>query len=598
MDEKITTLRSLGAARLGTGLGQGVLLYLLYLAVEFGIWPATQGLVFAPLLMLAWFLPLILLAGLGSMRPRTLLRWIAGAAILLAALAIYDNTRGAEGVGELASRIMADRGDDHHIWPSYVLILSSIIGLFIAHALVAAGDSERRVIAAYPAYFDRAWKMAVQLALSAAFVGLFWMLLALGAGLFKLIDIDVFVALIQRHWFAMPATTVALAAAFHVTDARLGIVRGLRVLVHVLLSWLLPLLTVVVAGFLATLPFTGLAPLWKTRFATALLLLATTALLGLINAAYQEGDAAHRPASLIRHAGRLAALMLVPLVAIAAYALGLRVGQHGWSSDRIITAAILVVVVFYALGYAAAALRRGAWLKGIETVNVASGFVILAVLLALLSPLADPAQLAVASQVARLKDGRIAPDHFDYAYLRFDGARYGRAALEELKAMEGPNAALIRQRVAAVEHLKNRWDTQPAAPDPAGMAAVITVHPSDRVLPESFLAQNWGDQSEVQWLVPLCLRNRSDHCDVFLMDLDGDGVEEVVVLDQQESGRAVVFHQNAAGRWRMVGTFSLDCEQFQQAFQSGEVRVVAPEWHDLEISGIKLRLTPTPAQCH
>jgi hypothetical protein len=597
MPDKIVTLRSLGFARLATGLGQGVLLYLLYLAVESETWPATEGLVFAPVLVLAWFIPLLLLAGLGNMRTRSLLVWIIGAAVVLAALAIYDITRGAEGVGELASRIMADRGDDRHIWPSYLLVAAAIIGLFVAQSLVAAGASERRILATYPAYFDTAWKMAVQLALSIAFVGLFWLLLGLGAGLFELIDIGVFVRLIEHRWFAMPATTLAFAAALHVTDARVAIVRGLRVLVHVLLSWLLPLLTVVVAGFLASLPFTGLAPLWKTRFATALLLVTTAALLALINAAYQEGDATHRPAPVLRHAGRLAALMPVPLVAIAAYALGLRVDQHGWSTDRIMSAAILLVAAFYALGYAVAALRPGAWLKGIEVVNVASGFVILAVLLALFSPLADPARLAVASQLARLRDGRIAPDRFDYAYLRFDGARYGKAALEELKAMDGPDAALIRLRVAAVERLKSRWDRGVVAPSAEETAAAISVHPRDRALPESFLTQNWSDLGETQWMVPACLRNRSDHCDAFLVDLDGDGVDEVVLAAQQESWMAVAFHQNDAGRWQIIGTFQLGCERIQQAFQNGEVQAVAPEWRDLDVAGMRLRLTPSPVQC-
>jgi hypothetical protein len=597
MPNKIVTRRSLGFARLATGLGQGVLLYLLYLAVEFETWPATEGLVFAPVLVLAWFIPLLLLAGLGNMRPRRLLLWVAAAAVVLAALAIYDITRGAEGVGELASRIMADRVDDRHIWPSYLLVLAAIIGLFVAQSLVAAGASERRILASYPTYFDTAWKTAVQLGLSIAFVGSFWVLLGLGAGLFKLIDIDVFARLIEHRWFAMPATTLAFAAAVHVTDARVGIVRGLRVLIQVLLSWLLPLPTVIVAGFLASLPFTGLAPLWKTRFATALLLATTAALLALINAAYQEGDATHRPAPVLRYAGRLAALMPVPMVAIAAYALGLRVDQHGWSTDRVIGAAILVVAAFYALGYAVAALRPGAWLKGIEIVNVASGFVILAVLLALFSPLADPARLAVASQVARLKDGRIAPDRFDYAYLRFDSARYGRAALDELKAMDGPDAALIRLRVAAVERLKGRWDRGGVAPSAEETAAAISVHPRDRALPESFLAQTWSDLGDMQWMVPACLRNRSDHCDAFLADLDGDGIDEVVLAAQQEPGLAVAFHQNDAGRRQIIGTFQLGCERMQQAFQNGEVQAVVPEWRDLELGEMRLRLTPNPVQC-
>jgi Domain of unknown function (DUF4153) len=371
------------------------------------------------------------------------------------------------------------------------------------------------------------------------------------------------------------------------------------VLIHVLLSWLLPLLAVVVAGFLASLPFTGLAPLWKTRFATALLLTTAAALLALINAVYQDGDATHRPVAVLRYAGRLAALMLLPLVAIAAYALGLRVAQHGWSVDRIITTAILVIAACFALGYAAAALWPGAWLKRIEPVNVAGGFVTLAVLLALLSPLTDPARLAVASQVAWLKDGRIDPDHFDYAYLRFDGARYGKAALEELKAMDGPNAAVIRQRIAAVERIQNRWVGSVAPPTAAEMAASITVHPQGRTLPENFLSQDWFASGDSQWLVPPCLRNRSEHCDAFLVDLAGDGGEEIImVAPPPQSWQAIAFGRNDAGAWRIIGTFPLGCERARQALQSGEIKAVTPQWRDLELAGIRLRMALRQEGCH
>ena len=48
MEDRATTLF---AARLTIGLLQGLALYLLYRAQEAGAWPATQGLVFVPLLL-------------------------------------------------------------------------------------------------------------------------------------------------------------------------------------------------------------------------------------------------------------------------------------------------------------------------------------------------------------------------------------------------------------------------------------------------------------------------------------------------------------------------------------------------------------------
>src|SRR5258708_36881858 len=96
---RATSLRDLPAvpvARLATGLAQGLALCLLYSAAETERWPATHGLVFAPLLLVACFAPIIVLNGVGNMRPRSLLIWAGAAAVLLAALAMHDLGRGGD----------------------------------------------------------------------------------------------------------------------------------------------------------------------------------------------------------------------------------------------------------------------------------------------------------------------------------------------------------------------------------------------------------------------------------------------------------------------------------------------------------------------
>ena len=47
--------------------------------------------------------------------------------------------------------------------------LFAATALFIGHHLVLPADMERRWIAAFPTYFDTAWKAGVQLALSIGF---------------------------------------------------------------------------------------------------------------------------------------------------------------------------------------------------------------------------------------------------------------------------------------------------------------------------------------------------------------------------------------------------------------------------------------------
>jgi len=87
--------------------------------------------------------------------------------------------------------------------------------------------------------------------------GITWLVLTLGAQLFELVKLAFLTKLMRESWFAIPVTAFAFACAMHLTDVRPAIVRGIRSLLLVLLSWLLPVAVLLIGGFLATLPFTG-----------------------------------------------------------------------------------------------------------------------------------------------------------------------------------------------------------------------------------------------------------------------------------------------------------------------------------------------------
>ena len=90
-------------------------------------------------------------------------------------------------------------------------------------------------------------------------------------------------------------------------------------------------------------------------------------------------------------------------------------------------------ILLYALAYAGAALislSGGRWMARIERTNLTMAFVVMSLFATLASPLGDPVRLAVANQNWRMLHGRVAPEAFDYAYLRHSGLRFGRAVLE------------------------------------------------------------------------------------------------------------------------------------------------------------------------
>jgi len=556
--------RTTTAIRLGAGLLQGLALFLLQQAQEAKVWPATQPLAFAPLVLVALFAPFVILAGIGALRRNSLIVWALGAAAFAAGLAFYGAWQGVD----------ADR------MPDFPVFAAIAAGLFIAHHLIQPAQAERRVVARYPAYFDITWMHGVQLVLSAGFTGAFWILLFLGASLFKLIGIDAFQKLIAEEAFAFPATTVMFAAAVQLTDVRSTLVRGVRTVALTLLAWLLPLMTLIAAGFLASLPFTGLEPLWKTRAATALLLTAAAHLIVLINAAYQDGEDA--PHLVLKWAARIAGLLLIPISLLAAHGLSLRIGQHGLTPERVFAAAFVLIAIGYAVGYTIAAVRPGAWMKGLEKTNVVQAFVALALILALFTPLADPARLSVNDQVSRLERGKVKPEAFDFQFLRFSSGRYGKAALERLKTSKVEGVA-ARAKAAAAMKIK----TAPVI-EKIDLSK-LTVYPVGRALPESFLRQDWRDDSGSG-----CI-GQGSQCPALLLDVNADGKDEVLLA----SGASFDVFSFDGARWRKTAETPYVCDavDLAAALKAGTVRAEVAPQHDILVGGRRLFMVPAGEGC-
>lgn len=560
--------RGLLIVRLVIGLLQGLALFALHklwMSKSWSLEPAAYW----GLSLAAASAPLVLLNGWRTLRRGTLIAWTLAAAAIAGGLGAYDLLR------QQVLPIL--------IKPSLqpLAALATAAVLFIGHHLIATADEERRLIGDYRTYFDKAWQSAVQLALSAGFVAAAWALLFLGASLFQVIGIDALRKLIEKDWFAFPFIGVAFAAAVHLTDVRAGLTRGVRTIGLMLLSWLMPLMALIAAAFLAALPFTGLEPLWSTRHATGVLLGSAAALVLLVNAAYHDGAEERRPSAFLRWTGRLTAVIIAPVMAIAAYGLWLRVAQYGWTPERIMAGVGVLIGAIYAAGYLAAAVLPGPWLRLLERTNVLTSVVVLLLILALFTPLADPARISTDDQVARLLSGRTPPAKFDFDFLRFKAGRYGFKALERLKASK--NDQIARAADAALKRT-NRFVRRPD-PEAKPLAARLTVYPAGKALPAGFLAQDWTGSDH--WDGP-CVES-DVACDAYFADLDGDGVEEVLL---SHPGAMWVYRAYGSGAWSTIGTLQPVDDQVRARMRAGAFKATPSPWKDLEVDGARLRVNP------
>ena len=574
-------------ARVAVGIAQGAALCLLAYAASMNAWPATNPYAFAPLMTVVVFVPLVVVLGLAELPLRTLAIWATAAAVVCAGLAAYDIFRDPSSGSNWPDWSYGPRRD-----PDVVVWLALAGGLFVANALVTAGASDRRYIASYPTYFEVSWRQGVQIALASLFAGAFWFVLWLGGELFRLIGIKFLANLVAQDAFAFPAMAVVFAYAIHVADARAGIVQGARTLTLVLLSWLLPVMTLFAVAFLLALPFTGLEALWSTRSATAILLAAVATLVFLINATYQDGRREPPPAAVLRYASVAATLVLAPLVGLAAYGLALRVQQYGWTPERVKAFACVAIAACYAIGYAVAALRWRERLADIETVNVVAAFTTLAVLILLLTPFADPARISVADQLSRLKNGTTPPEKLDVDFLRFRAGRYGMAALDELAAQDKESASdSVGARARLALRAKNAYELyapEPAA-TPQSRAANITVQPAGQTLPERFLTQDWNSAPD-QWQLPGCLKRVNAKCDAIIADLDDDGSPEIVLFGSEARS---AFRATDTGAWDYLGpVLNWQCPGVTDAVHAGEFRMVVAPLKEIEVGEYRLRINP------
>lgn len=549
--------RGLFVLRLSIGLLQGVALYGLERARR-----ELDPVAFEALWLATCFAPIAALGAVGTLRRVALSAWLPITALVAAGLGAYEGYAQPEA----------------EPWVSPQLFLTSAAALFILHHLITPADAEGRWRAGYDRYFDDGWKDAVRLALAAAFVGALWALLLLGAELFHLIGLDFLRELTRKPWFGIPITTSFFAIAIHLTDVRVNLVRGARTLALTLLSWLLPVFVVLTVGFLAALPFTGLAPLWATRSATGSMLAACAALIILINATYQEGERPGFPPSLLKWSARLGAAALAPLVGLAAYGLALRVGQHGWSPSRVYAAACLLVGACYAVGYLFAALARDAWMRPLEATNWITAQVAVGVLLLIFSPVVDPARISVQNQMRRLTTGRVEPRAFDYGFLHFRSGRWGQAALNQLvTASTDERGRLIAQLARAELNRRQPWE--PRISTQADRTNLVRVIGGS--LPQDFLSQSWnGDEDPARGC------ETAPGCVAIVGELDGSPDPEVVVFGLNT--RRVYSRKN--GRWRGVGMLVGEiCQSDLESLRGGRFQFSPHATHaDLDLDGRRL----------
>ena len=559
--------------RVGIAALQGALLWALYAALDAGRWPATAPGPYVALVTVIVLVPLLyyLVSGLDAPRSRVG-AVLAVASIVLLGVGLHH---GGFVTGPFVNR--SEGGGQAPTGYALVVAVLCIHALPFAQAFLVNGDWRVR----YPDLFRFAWRNALLIALGVLFCGVFWLLLGLWAQLFRMLGIGLFVEVFFDARFAIPATTVAAGVGIQLAGSVERLETALREQILALLKWLAPLAALILGLFsVALLVKTPelLAAKQRTISASWLLWLVAMNVL-LLNAAYQDGEAAQPYPRWLARAMRWVVPLLLVVASIAAYAIAVRIDEYGLTTSRVWAALVALIAGVYAAGYAWASFRRGRWMDGMGQVNVLVALLTIAALVLLLTPVLSPFRLAAASQFDRVLASDDAEDVDAFLTLRFDTGVYGRDRLARLAALQvHPRSDEIRRlaaaaRAATQRHLARVDVEKVAALDlllqayPAGMEITPTLRDAiARVFDEEI---GWGR---------VC-NEAAGPCAVLFADLNADGTAEAIVFSVNPGGlilRRIDADWRAAG-WLQPGSWTSP-EDLTARLQKGDFRVVEPEW--------------------
>lgn len=366
---------------------------------------------------------------------------------------------------------------------SALLAVSIAAPLFQGHRDGLRDGGERRWAIPYVETHNRAWVNVCLWFAAWAFVGIVFLLSWLLAALFKLIGIGLLEGLLREGWFWMMLAGAAFGGAVGMLRDKERIVGTVQKVVMIVLSALAPVLAAGLTIFLAALLFTGLDTLWEsTKATTPILLSCIIGALILANAILKDRVEDESTLVPLRWSALALCVSILPLGAIALVSTHLRIGQYGYTPDRLWALTFTLIACVYGLAYLVAVLRgrRGGWTGHIRAMNLALALGLCGLAFLLSTPLISFGAISARDQVARLESGTVKPEQFDYAAMRFD---YGPAGVEGLKrlAKEGKTADI---RTAAANAMKatNRYaviEDQRKAED----ASNIVVYPKGAVLP-------------------------------------------------------------------------------------------------------------------
>lgn len=551
---------------------QGIILTLLYQTVEHSSWPATDPIWITSIATFVISFPLLTFLCITKVNSKEVAKYLLPFCILLAVLGGY--------IGFQLEPVKYVNNSGVVVIFCFTALLASFKALMYIQQYI----SEQPIT--YSSLFALSWRNAIIFAECWLFVAIFWGILHLGAELFSVVEIEFFKQLLKKDWFVIPVLNLAFGFAIIVFRNITHTVDHISTILQTLIKFLLPALTVVSLGFLATLPFTGLSTLWKTGSGSLLVMWLQALTLFFVNAVYQD-ESHQRPYNQYLHRLIFIGIALLPVYSIiAAYGLWLRVEQYGLTVDRCWALLVWLLLACFSFGYLFGILKqRDAWLETLSKVNIVMGMVVLVVMLLVNSPILNFQSISTNSQLARLTKGQISYEDFDYQYFGRSLGRQGYLALQDLKKElnnAAPNKVAIIDRMYINTQHRNKENFTLAH-----FKALVTFWPQEGEFSTDLIEAVYHKTTKHQW-------SGSDNNSYYFLatDLNGDQKAEFIIITENNYSTSANLWFFNDGKWQskyMPAHNPAKVRYLKEQIMENNVTVVKPKWNNLKIGDVTFK---------
>ncbi|WP_165725200.1 DUF4153 domain-containing protein [Pseudoalteromonas sp. SA25] len=552
---------------------QAIALTLLYSSIENNVWPATSPTWLVSFITFSMSFPLLMLMTVNKNNIKTSLLLILPFSLLLSLLGAYVGFQQEPQEYVSNNTLMS------------VFIFTSLIAGFKSLMYIQQFGSSENV--SYSRLFKLSWRNFIIFGECWLFVLIFWGILNLGAALFDILDIEFFSELLRNEWFWIPTLTLAFAFASVIFRKLLNIEDNIAFLLQTLIKFLLPVLSVISLGFLATLPFTGLNKLWETGSGSLLVMWLQVLTLFFVNTVYKD-DSSVRPYHMLLHRLVFISVALLPVYSvISAYGIYLRVEQHGLTVDRCWGILIWFLLACFSFSYLVGIItKRDNWLEPLSKINIVMGWVVLVSMLAVNSPLLNFQILSTNSQIARLDADKVTIEKFDYYYFEHSLGRQGYLAMQLLKQKietSHPEQYAIIDRM----YVNNEFAlTLEHTVDDFIERSVFW--PSQALIPQGLIEAVFSEQHFYD-------RNSlKEHTYYFIgMDLNKDDDLDFIVIDESNENISAYFWLFDMGKWRsryMNVENPEEIRYLKSMIDNNELSLVEPEYSNLKIGDVVFKV--------